>query len=365
MLHAESLDLRRVVTRLLLDEKGAKYAFRYAACGSGDVAVGDAAGAHVEPRGCGHRLCPRCGRRRGGKYAQRVLGWLGHESHGDVWSVVLTQQVRAGESLRDARDRLGVKQRRFMRALTGIGMVGAMTAAHVVWSKGANGWHYHTHVLVELPGGRVTAAELLERWVDAAKGEYVQVSDEQARLVVGAGGPIVELVDDDGNPDFWSESRGPVAKAVQYPLRDLAQGVSGWRLGGDAERVEATAREILRSSVGWKLLRAWGRWRKACPAALAAKAVEEAGEEGDTDGKASGVVTREEGLGTVHRLYWQARAGSVYARDVFRLLEPSVRNASDFAKRFVAFCRSAWDSGVVGPGPAEPVAAGVQESGDG
>jgi len=342
VLHAESLELRQVVTKILLEDKGAKYAFRYAMCGNGDIAVGAGDGVHVEPRGCGHRLCPRCGRRRGGKYAKRVLGWLGHAAHGDVWSVVLTQQVRAGESLKAARDRLGVKQRRFMRRLTTMGLVGAMTAAHVVWSKSVGGWHYHTHVLAELPGGRVTADELLGVWRACAGAEFIITGEEQARLVVGAGGPIVELGDDAGDLDFWSESKGPVARAVQYPLRDLAQGVSGWRLGGDSERIAATAREILGSSSGWKLLRAWGRWRKACPMAVEAAVVKVEEAAGvDADGKPA-VVAKSEGLGGVHRLYKRARLGDEYARSVFRLLEPSVRNASEFAKRFVAYCRSAW-----------------------
>lgn len=341
MLHGDAMPLREVVTEVLLKSKGTKLAFRYAACGLADQVVNGDAGMHVAPRGCGHRLCPRCGRRRGAKYAQRIIGWLGHETHGDLWSVVLTQQVRKGESLADARARMATKQRRYMRALTTRGLVAAMTTVHVVWSKAGEGWHYHVHVLAELPGGLTTAAELLEWWGTCAGGEYVQTGEEQSRLVLGAGGAVGELRDDSGDSDFWSESKGPVARAVQYPLRDMAQGVSAWRLGGDLDRVREAAAEIQRTATGWKLFRAWGRWRKACPAALAATAVkEDAGEEGAEDKKAV-PSSGDEGLGTVHALYRRAKAGEEFAKAIFVALEPTVRNASDFAKRFVAYCRVA------------------------
>jgi hypothetical protein len=343
VLHGDQLPLREVVTELLLKDKGPKLAFRYAACGCGDMVVGDSEGASVQPRGCGHRLCPRCGRRRGAKYAQRIIGWLAHESHGDLWSVVLTQQVRKGESLKDARDRLAVKQRRFMRWLSRRGLVAAMTTAHIVWSKSSDGWHYHTHVLAELPAGEWSVDRLLSGWKEAAKGEYVETGEEQARLVVAAGEAVAELRDDAGDSDFWSESKGPVARAVQYPLRDLAQGVSAWRLGGDMDRVREAARELLRSGGGWKLFRAWGRWTKVCPAALVAVAKQDQVEAEERDKAGAAPKGEPEGIDTVHRLYRRARAGEYFARKVFCALEPTVRNASDFAKRFVAFCRSAWD----------------------
>lgn len=328
------------MTQVLLDAKGAKLAFRYACCGRGDQVVKSVEGMHVAPRGCGHRLCPRCGRRRGGKYAKRILGWLGHEAHGDLWSVVLTQRVRRGESLREARDRMAPKQRRYMRWLTRRGMTAGMTVVHVVWSKGREGWHYHTHVLAELPGGSATAADLLSGWVAAAKGEEVVTSEGQARLVVGAGAAVAELRDDAGDTDFWHESHGPVAKAIQYPMRDLAQGLSAWRLGGDEDRIRSTAAELLKSGTGWKLFRAWRRWRKACPAAaaVAEPAVELAG---DDAAPAAPAGAKAEGIGTVHNLWKRARGGEDYARSVFRALEPSVRNASDFARRFVRYCRAA------------------------
>lgn len=337
----EQAEFRSVVVRLLIEEGKDKSAIRYAFCGLGDQVVkGKDGGCSVGPRGCGHKLCPRCGRRRGGKYAKRIIGWLAQESHGDLLSVVLTQQVRTGESLGTCRRRMAVKQRRYMRWLTRRGMTAAMTTVHLVWSKGANGWHYHVHVLAEFPQGAMDADQLLRGWVEAAVGEYVETGEDQARLVLGAGGPVAELVEDGGDADFWRESRGEVARAVQYPLRDMAQGLSSWRLGGDADRIRSCAHEVLRSAAGWKMFRAWGKWRKACPAAVSAAAeVKDEGEEDDE--KAPGCPGPAEGLGTVHRLWRRARQGEAFAMSVFRALEPSVRNASDFARRFVAYCRAA------------------------
>lgn len=341
MLHGDSMELRQVVVEVLLKSKGSKLAYRYAMCGLADRVISGGEGCHVQPMGCGHRLCPRCGRRRGAKYAKRIIGWLGHESHGDLWSVVLTQQVRKGESLVQARNRMAVKQRRYLRALTARGMVAGMTTVHVVWSKAGEGWHYHVHVLAEMPGGRTTAVELLEWWSSAAGGEYVQTGEEQSRLVLGAGGPVAELRDDQGDSDFWSESKGPVARAVQYPLRDMAQGVSAWRLGGDLERVREATAEIQRSATGWKMFRAWGRWRKVCPAAVVAEVKEDGDESSDTEAKKAPPGQSEEALGTVHQLHRRAKAGEEFAKSIFVALEPTVRNASDFAKRFVAYCRVA------------------------
>ena len=341
VLHGEQNELREVVVGVLLETKGVKLAFRYAACGVSDQIVKGPNGVHVAPRGCGHRLCPRCGRRRGAKYSRRIMGWLGHEAHGDLFVVCLTQEVRRGESLAAARARMAPKQRRYMRWLTREGMTAGMTTVHVVWSKASEGWHYHVHILVEVPGGKFSVDDLLAGWKTASAGEYCVTGEEQARLVVGAGGAIAELRDDGGDSDFWHESHGPVAKAVQYPMRDMAQGVSAWRLGGDLDRVREAATEIQKSSAGWKLFRAWGRWRKPCAAAVAAQEVKVDEQSDGKDSEKSAPPGKAEGVGTVHRLWKEARSGNAFARSVFEALEPTVRNASEFAKRFVKYCRLA------------------------
>lgn len=344
VIHGEGLDLRGPVLEALISSRSTATALRYAMCGFSDRIVRGEGGAEVHARGCGHRLCPRCGRRRGGKYSRRIMGWLGYEDHGDILSICITHRVIPGESLAAARTRMAGKQRKFMRWLTRAGMVGAMTVAHVVWSLKRGGWHYHVHVLAEMPAGTMTEDRILAGWKEAAAPEWVSTDEKQRRLVCAAGPAMKELRDDAGDPDFWVEAASAVAKSVQYPLRDIVQGVSQWRLGGDPERVNACAAELVQTASGWKMFRAWGRWRHKCPAAGAA-AVKVEPEvkppEEDGAGKKKAAPGGPEVMGTVSRVWREARKGSVAARAVFRQLEGTVRHNTKFARRFVWFCRHA------------------------
>jgi hypothetical protein len=262
------------------------------------------------------------------------MGWLAEHAHGDLWQVVLTQPVKTGESLAAARKRMAKKQRNYMRWLTRRGLIGAMTVAHCPWSSRSGGWHYHTHVLVELPAGTMTTTELLQQWVkEGGEGEH-RVGEKQARMVLSAGGAIGELKDDTGDTDFWRESVSAVARSVQYPLRDLVQGIAAHRMGGDCGLMKECARELVRESGGWKMFRAWGRWTKACVPAE----VEKPDAEVD-DGDSGAVPAGPTPLGTVGRLWRAARAGDAAAREVFACLERSLKNDSDFAARLVRYCR--------------------------
>lgn len=337
MIHGAGVLLREHVVGVLAETKGAKLAYRYAMCGLADQLQARAGEVYVAPRGCGHKLCPRCGRRRGGKYARRIIGWLAHEPHGDLWAMCLTQPVVEGEDVGHARVRMAPKQRAYMRWLAGRGLVGAMTTVHVTWSSSSNGWHYHTHILVELPAGSMTDEELREKWRAISSPDAVFIGEKQSRLVQAAGPAIAELAGDTGDTDFWHEAPSNVAKAVQYPLRDLAQGVTAWRLGGDLDQLRECARQLVAQTSGWKMFRAWGRWRKACPAAAEpAEVVDE------TTGEATGGVAPAKSHGSVGRVWKEARGGAGWARDAFRLLEAGCKNESDFAKRFVKYCRLAW-----------------------
>lgn len=273
------------------------------------------------------------------------MGWLAWEEVGDLWAVTLTQRIVKGESLADARRRMAPRQRAFMRWLDRVGMTAAMTTTHVVWSTRGDGWHYHVHVLAEVPAGLTCAQALKDKWVEVADGDAQHREGEWVRLVRAAGPPIASLREDGGDPEFWKESRDPAARAVQYPLRDLAQGVAASRLGGDPVRVEVAAREFVTTAAGWKLYRAWGRWRKACPAALAADAAAVKGEaataEDEGKGKAAAPGSKGTPLGTVRQVWFAARRGEEWARGAFADFERTVSNASDFARRFVAYCRMA------------------------
>lgn len=340
VLHGGAQTLREAVVRVLTEEKATKTGERYSMCGMADQLVKDGDQVRVQPMGCGHKLCPRCGRRRGARYAKRIVGWLGHAEHGELWSMVLTQPVKRGEDIRDTRARMAGKQRAYMRSLQRLGMTAAMTCTHIVWSARAGGWHYHVHLLLEFDAGVMTEERLLAKWREHAAPEKVHTGGKQCRKIIGAGGPIVELRDDSGDTDFWSEAAHGVARAVQYPLRDVVQGVSAWRLGGDAKQIDACARELVRYTSGWKCFRAWGKWRQSCPAAVEAAKEEKAAEEEEAAKQATpaGAVP----LGKVGRLFRAARAGCAEAQEAFRLLEGSCRNQSDFAKRLVKYCRLAW-----------------------
>lgn len=341
VLHGEHQQLREVVFERLVADGADGIAFRYALCGLGDVVVKSGDGVCVSPRGCGHRLCPRCGRRRGAKHARKVIGWLARAEHGDIWSVVLTQRVRAMETLTEARKRMEAKHRKYMRWATRAGMIAGISSVHIVWSKEQDGWHYHVHILAEFPPGTMSKecliARMFDGWSDVAGDK-----SEAVRLVVAGGGALVELDQDAGEMDLWCQSESAVVRAVQYPVRDMCQGVSGWRLGGDVERITETVEQLYRVAKGWKLTRCWGRWRQEPPA----RPVDAAGEaEGAEDGASDAPGPKAEG--TVFRLYMRARQGDQWCRELFRALERTVYNNGEFGKRFVAFCRFAWSGPVM------------------
>lgn len=349
VLHGDSTEVRRAVVRTLLKTRSVALAFRYAACGLGDMLSRGESGVYCSPRGCGHRLCPRCGRKRGGRYARRIMGWLAYEPHGDLWSIVLTQRVVAGEALTSAKNRMARKHRMFMRWATRIGMAGGMSTTHIVWSRRKDGWHYHVHCLMDVPEGLTSKAGLWEKWREICNGEPPEDAGDAVRLVAGAGGPILSLREDKGDPEFWRESRDTSARAVQYPMRDVAQGISASRLGGDPERMEKAAEELVVAAAGWKLFNAWGRWAKACPAALAADSAAAPGEaatavdEGEKKKPAPGPA--KESLGTVRSVWFAARRREPWAVQALKEFEGTVSNASEFAKRFVRWCRLGWSPG--------------------
>lgn len=347
MLHSGCATVREAVVDLLIEDGQVKTATRYALCGCGDRLVVKDGVSSVGVRGCGHSLCPRCSRRKGSKYVRRVQGWLAYEPHGDMWNICLTQKVRPTDNVVEAKERMAPKVRTFMRWLSRRGLIGATTAHHVIWSPNANGWHYHVHVVVEVPAGELAA--------EAAAAEWDRIGSERGerhaplfiKPLATAGGALVELREDNGDSDFWKESTNQVARVIQYPMRDMAQGVSAWRLGGDAVKVREVCCELLRNAKGWKLRRAWGRWRKNCPAAEAAKleraAEGEAGDDaGDGDKAKAAVPGKVNDIGTVRRVWIRARKGEFEARMAMKSLEASVRNKGDFAKRFVMYCRMAW-----------------------
>lgn len=213
-------------------------------------------------------------------------------------------------------------------------------------------WHYHAHALLEFPEGRFAwrdgtdrdegkrvCDEIAQQWVTIAarKGEHVAPLWNHRLL---AAGPCIEgLRDDSGDADFWSESKDAVARVIQYPMRDLAQGISAWRLGQDKESIAAKTFELVRDARGWKMRRAWGRWRKKCPAEIAGMEVKEEAAADEASGE-SAAPPGATPLGTMRRVFLAARSGQGWARGALIELESSVRNNTRFARRLVAWVRA-------------------------
>lgn len=363
MIHGECAEFRSEVARQLIGVKGEKAAMRFALCGCGDHVVSDGAKTWIAPRGCGHKLCPRCGRKSGRRLVRRLASWLAAADHGDIFTLCLTQRTDPDESLVEARDRMTPKLRRVQDRLKRAGVLAGMRAVHIVASSVGPGWHYHVHLLLEFPAGVTNAEKLRALYVDAALPEFVQCGEDAARLVVAAGAAIPEAAEDDGQMDFWRESRSAVMRAIQYPVRDLAQGLTAARLGKDGARLAECVGELLKKSSGWKLRQTFGRWRKPAPVLSSPAVVEVPSEPPPVSSSpaAKRVMAaggKDTGLGTVPRLYSRARKGDREAGSIFRDLEATVSNSSEFSRRFVAFCRRAWD------GPPLPVVHNIQSWSD-
>lgn len=352
VLHGPETMLREEVTKRILERHGEKSAFRYAACGLGDRMVKDARGTHVAPMGCGHRLCPRCGRTKGRPMIKRIFGWLAAVEHGNIFTMCLTQRVIEGESLPDARKRMTKFEQEYLAWLKDLGMISAASTAHCPWSEYGNGWHYHVHLLIEMPPSfrtargacmtprRLRAMYRLLRW-----SESVQAKKNSASSVCKSGPSDPSLLDGSTDPDFWTERSEGLAKAVQYPVRDIAQGISSKRMGGDRSKVAECVDVLLTKAKGWKLRRTMGQWRKKAPE-LPGKAkpvVEPVAVDGQV---VAGAAPCSPGgkpmvFGTVHRVARFAAKGDESLRVLFRELEASNRNDTDFGKRLLAFCRAA------------------------
>lgn len=299
------------------------------------MVAGDEGGYGVRPRGCGSRLCPRCQRRRGAKIARRCIGWLAAEAHGWLYSFTLTQRVEAGEELVVCRRRMERKITRFTRALREAGFLAGMLTVHVCWSEAAGGWHYHVHGIAELPRG-LGAQWFVDQWVGIGQAAGEGVLSVVARELSAAGPAMADLASDDGDLDFWREASSEAARAIQYPVRDMLQGVAAWRLGGES-RIRYCLTEITRHAKAWKVHRSLGRWRRSAP-------VPEAPEAAAADEEKAGPVGQVAALGTVQSFVRRARAGDASVIGVFTGLELACRNDSDFGRRFVRFCRicAAW-----------------------
>lgn len=267
---------------------------------------------------------------------KRIFGWLAAEEHGDIFSICLTQRVKSGERLSDARARMRRKEKNVIRRYNAAGCVAGCSVTHMIWSKVAQGWHYHVHVLLEMPKGTHTPESILQIWRDHGGENVSEAMVGAVRKVSDAGAADPALAGQSPDVDFWTESKSGLAAAVQYPVRDIAQGISGSRLGHDPERVAECVAVLLRFAKGWKLRRTWGRWRDQPPEIVAPAAESQDKKE---SAAAAAPAPAKVSLGTVHRLCRQAIRGCKESRVVFTALEQFCRNNTEFGRRFTDFCR--------------------------
>lgn len=270
---------------------------------------------------------------------RRIFRWLARAPHGDIFTMCCTQKVVKGEPLAAARDRFVKRLTPYLAKLKREGMTAGMLTTHIVWSRRSEGWHYHVHLVVQADHNVLSTASLINWWADTGGAEAKNVSSMQSRLIVVAGDPIESLEHDDGQPLFWKESNVTVARSIQYPVRDMLQGVTMFRLGGDPGAIESKMEELYAASTQWKMRRTLGQWRKVPPLAAPAPVKDVEGAD-DGDAGASSAPCKKSLVGTVSKIWKSARAGNFAARMILKELEASIANSTEFSKRFILFCRS-------------------------
>lgn len=341
MIHGEGCAVRPMIYEIIKRHSLPTVARRYALCGLGDKLMAKDGDVHVAARGCGNRFCPRCSARFGKPAALRTMRWLAREAHGDIWMMTLTQPVVTGESMLAARARMMKKEKQYDRQLQRMGILSCISTTHIVWSIRHKGWHWHVHKLIESPAGLFADNDLVRIWMRYEPTCTANNSAEASRLVCPAGPAIAALESDDGDLFFWREAADPVAVALQYPIRDMCQGFSAYRFGGDPDEQRAALEECVRDLKHVRMRKVFGRWSKKPPPAPELPGEKE--DEGAKAEEAGGVAAAPCGthLGTVCAVFNAARRGEVWARIAMKRLESSCRNKNDFAARLTAFCRAA------------------------
>ncbi len=333
--HANAV--RAVVAEQLFVRKGARVAFRYAMCGRGDyvVRVGDTF--QVRVRGCQHRLCSRCSRRKGLRYVKRVLGWLRRSEKVVLHHVVLTQDL-VGLSLREAYDANQERLRRVMKVAHGLGKLrSGLATIHTVWSERTESWHVHTHLLVD--GGGCEGAEGLGEWLKDAwirsEGREDRLAHRRAqfsRLVAKWDG--LEEFPDECQQEFFEDRLTALQRAVVYPLRDVTEGV---RLAALAAAGEERIREFVEEADCRKTFRLYGEWRSD-PAGGASEVEGGQGEEVEGERVAVAAGVQEVRIGKVDRVFRMAREGVVWGVEFVRWLRLRCLNRTAYCRRVLGMC---------------------------
>lgn len=248
-------------------------------------------------------MCPRCSTRSGRRISRRIFQWLSAAPHEELWTYCLTQRVVEGESILDAKKRMVAAEREFDRTLRRAGIVSMASTVHLVWSAREHGWHYHVHKMIEAPAG-VLSRELMHGiWDRLHDGDTEPMSEENGRKVADPGPALLELASDDGDLLFWREAETELSKAIQYPVRDMCQGVSAWRFGHDEDEQFASVVALVKDAKGMRMQKLWGRWTKKAPPPPAPVAPpEQKKEEGEQEKQAAPPGKERMILGTVNQV---------------------------------------------------------------
>lgn len=262
VIHGGTQSFRQVVALGMIEAGQKNIAQRYICCGMGDsMGHVDGDGYRVKPVRCGHKLCPRCGRYRGSQRARHVLEHLERGPHGSLWHMVFTQRVHAGESLKVTRARFEDLWKRLARRFEACGIAAALRTTHCAWARGG-GWHYHAHVFFEHAQMGADAeqdiADLRAYWTQLGRERQATDFDEGfTRMVADAGAGLP--VDEEAQGEFWADHRSDIARAIQYVVHDVCQGVEAWNL----TEKQGCAAELAAVLKGAQLSRLYGLWKQS------------------------------------------------------------------------------------------------------
>ena len=331
VLHGETDRWRSVMVDLLLEDGGSEKAWRYAACGRGDELVRRVDGSlGVKPLCCGSAVCPRCSRKRGVRFARRVREHLARAPHGRLEHVVFTQLVIRGESLASCSDRFEKRWNRMRGWWSRRGLSAGLLTIHTTWSR-FGGWHLHGHLLCEVEPGGADGAAALGWWRDQCSAENPERDTSGAgfvRVVVQAGGPLVVTDFHADAVDAGAVERMAVCRALDYPLKDVYQGVATRAM---RNAPEAALRELVSCVKRLRRHRLIGRWRAKAPEAAAT----------GNEAAVAAVPTMGESLGRLDVIRESARSGDWFAAALLREFESGYSGPCASSVMFVAFCRAA------------------------
>lgn len=341
VMHGDTAEYRAGVTDWLLNEGKYGKAKRYACCGRGDIGYSGevTAAVKVVPKCCGYRLCPRCSRRYGRKILRKVGKHLSEGPHGAIDHIVLTQKVIDGECLEKTRARFEKKWTKIYKRFRLLGLRSMLVTYHVKRTR-AVGWHYHAHCVVEWKDevdSEACCVGISNLWGEILRGANETCHPLFYRHVAAPGAALVEL-EGDGQGEFWTEAKDPVAQLLQYCIRDVVQGIENWVEGVDSGELTA---EFAAAVDGAKLHRLYGVWRKK---------IDEVEEEDEAD--AAACATAEEKakaakdgvlwikLGSVDAVLSQAGMGISVMVEFARSLACTFFNRSSVYQRLSVVLRS-------------------------